>query len=117
MNGMKVLEATEESHLGVQIDSSLKPGKQCAAAAKAANFALGQLLRAFHYRKKSNLVPLFKTFVRPKLEYAVAAWSPWTVQDIETLESVQRRVVRMISDRRGNTYEQQLQNLGNPATC
>ena len=81
-------------------------------AAKSANWALGQLARAFHYRKASCLVPLYKTFVRPKLEHAVVAWSPWTEADKEVLEKVQRRMVRMISDKRGNTYEERLKNIG-----
>ena len=34
---------------------------------------------------------LYKLYVRPHLEFAVAAWSPWTVADIECLEKVQKR--------------------------
>ena len=112
LNGVEIPESENEKDLGVIVSSTLKPSKQCAAAAKAANFALGQIQRAFHYRKKSNLVPLFKTFVRPKLEFAVAAWSPWTEADANVMEKVQRRLVRMLSDVRGNTYEEKLRNAG-----
>ena len=66
----------------------MKPSRQCAAAAKAANFALGQLQRSFHYRKKEYLVPLCKTFVRPRLEHAVAAWNPWLEADINSMEKI-----------------------------
>ena len=90
----------------------MKPSKQCAAAAKSANFALGQMLRAFHYRTKRYLVPLYKTFIRPKLEFAAAAWSPWTEGNIALLEKVQRRLVRSLSDARGNTYEEKLRDAG-----
>ena len=103
MNGAEIPEADEERDLGVIINSTLKPSKQVAAAVKGANFALGQIQRAFHYRKKNNLVPLFKTFVRPKLEFAVAAWNPWTEADTNAMEKVQRRLVRMLSDVRGST--------------
>ena len=81
MNGNKIPAADEEKDLGIWLDTSLKPTKQCAVAAKSANFALGQIQRAFHYRKKSNLIPLYKTFVRPKLEFAVSAWCPWQEGD------------------------------------
>ena len=74
----------------------------------SSNIALGQLLRAFHYRKKSNLVPLYKTFVRPRLEFAVAAWSPWTEADANILEKVQQRLIRATSNVRGRTYEEKL---------
>ena len=76
MDGNEILEAEEEKDLGVLIENTMKPTKQCAAAAKAANFALGQLQRAFHYRKKEYVIPLYKTFIRPKLEFAAAARCP-----------------------------------------
>ena len=55
MNGIKMEAVSEERDLGVIISSTMKPANQCAAAAKSANFALGQILRAFHYRKKAYL--------------------------------------------------------------
>ena len=57
-------------------------------------------------------MPLYKTFVRPKLEHAVAAWLPWLEGDKEELEKVQRRLVRMISVKRGDTYEERLKSVG-----
>ena len=75
-------EVKEEKDLGVWMEEDLRPSKQCQVADKSANWALGQL-RAFHFRKASCLVPLYKTFVRPKLEHAVTAWSPWMEGDKE----------------------------------
>ena len=89
----------------------MKPSKQCAAAAKAANFALGQMQRAFHYRTKNNLVPIYKTFIRPKLEFAVAAWSPWMEMDKNVMERVQQRMIRLLSDAKGKTYEEKLKDV------
>ena len=112
MNGNKIPAADEEKDLGIWLDTSLKPTKQCAVAAKSANFALGQIQRAFHYRKKSNLIPLYKTFVRPKLEFAVSAWCPWQEGDAKALERVQERLIRMTCDVQGNTYEEKLRDAG-----
>jgi hypothetical protein len=36
------------------------------------------------------VIKLCKVNVRPRLEYAVVRWSPWTVGDKEVLERVQR---------------------------
>ena len=63
-------------------------------------------------RKSSYLVPLYQTFVRPQLEYAAAAWNPWLQKDIIALEKVQQRLVRSLSDKRGNDYEERLKNIG-----
>ena len=72
---------------------------------------LGQLLRSFQCRSKDVLVQLFKVFVRPHLEYAVQAWSPYLAKDIEVLEKVQKRMVRQIQGLHG-TYEEKLSILG-----
>ena len=93
MNGLKIASDTEKKDLGVWVEDTMKPTKQCLMAAKSANWALGQLSRTFHYKKAECLVPLYKTFIRPKLEHAVAAWSPWAAGDREVLENVQRRMV------------------------
>ncbi len=39
------------------------------------------------------------------------AWNPWTQQDKDILEKVQRRVVAMVSGQRGVTYEERLEKL------
>ena len=112
MNGEPIQSVEKEKDLGVWISEDLKPGLQCEAAAKAANAALGMILRSFHYRKKFTLVHLFKTFVRPKLEFAVASWCPWLEKDIDALEKVQQRAVRAMSDVRGRDYEEKLKDAG-----
>ena len=84
--------ATEEKDLGVWVQANMKPAKQCASAAKSANFALGQISKAFHFRKKENLVPLYKTFVRPKLEFAGATWNPWTEGEKKAIRKSARKV-------------------------
>ena len=112
MKGKQIGETTEEKDLGVWMEVTAKPGKQCAAAAKSANFTLGQIQRSFHFRTKKTLIPLYKTFVRPKLEFAVQAWSPWQEGDKKTLEKVQQRMIRMLSDVHGSSYEEKLKKVG-----
>ena len=112
MNGVKIGEANKEKDVGIWIEANMKPSRQCAAAAKSANFALGQIQRAFHYRKKSNLIPLYKSFVRPRLEFAVSAWCPWLEQDMKSLGKVPERLVRLLLDVKGDSYEEKLRDAG-----
>ena len=51
-------------------------------------------------------------YVHPHLEYAVVSWSPWTMEDKEVLERVQRRAVGMVSNLRGRTYGDRLVEVG-----
>ena len=62
--------------------------------AKTAYFTMWQMLKSFHYRKKSYLIPLFKTFIRRRLKIAASTWSPWNEGNIRTLERVQERFVK-----------------------
>lgn len=111
MNGMKLEVSEHERDLGVKIHCSLKPSKQCSEAAHRANTVLGQISRSFHYRDRFVFVNLYKQYVRPHLEYCAPAWAPWTVTDINCIEKVQERAVRMISGLRSKNYYERLKEL------
>ena len=52
---------------------NLKVSSQCTQAYNKASKILGMINRNIVYRSKSILVPLYKSLVRPHLEYCVAA--------------------------------------------
>ena len=112
MGGIQLEGVGQEKDVGVIISDNLRPSLQCAKAAKKANAVLGQLSRGVTYRDKECFMSLYQTYVRPHLEYAVAAWSPWTLGDKEVLEAVQRRAVRMVTNLTGKTYQARLSELG-----
>ena len=47
---------------------------------------------------KDTFLQLYKVYACPHLEYAVAAWSPWTKADRHCLEKLQRRPIAMVSN-------------------
>ncbi len=112
MTGVPLAVTTEEKDVGVLVSSNLKPSAQCAKAAKTAALVLGQIARAFHFRDRNIFVNLYKQYVRPHLEFACPAWSPWTETDKETLEKVQKRAIKMVSGLSGSSYEDRLAELG-----
>jgi hypothetical protein len=112
MNGEALVAADEEVDVGVTVKRNLKPSAQCAKAARTAQAVLGQIVRAFHYRDRHVFVRLFNQYVRPHLEFAVAAWMPWQEADKEILERVQKRAVAMVSGLRSGVYEERLKELG-----
>ena len=57
------------------------------------------------------MLNLYKTLVRPYVEYCVSAWSPYYKKDKDLLEKVQRRFTKMIKGMKGKSYEQRLQKL------
>ena len=92
MGGKKLAQTEKEKDPRVIVACNLKPGGQWAKAAGAGQAVLGQLARAFHCRDRYVFLQLYKTYVRPHLEFAIQSWwSPWTAADKEVLEKVQRR--------------------------
>jgi len=112
MNGQPLNESQLERDVGVMISNDLKPGQHCAKAARTANAVLNQIFKAFHYRDRRTFVQLYLQYVRPHLEFASPAWSPWSQGDIDILEKVQQRAVKAVSGLAGRTYEERLRELG-----
>ena len=110
--GCVLEESTGEKDLGVLESSTLKPSEQCAAASKKANQVLGQMANSLTYRDKNTWLKLYRQYVRPHLEYCVQAWCPWTESDIEVLEQVQQRAIRMTSGLTATNYEDRLKEVG-----
>jgi hypothetical protein len=72
---------------------------------------LGMINRTMVYRSPDILLSLYKSLVRPHLEYCVSAWSPHYVKDRERLERVQHRFTRMVPGLKGLEYEERLERL------
>jgi len=52
--------------------------------------------RNFTDRSQSTLIPLYKSVVRPHLEYCCSVWNPHFRKDIELIERVQRRANKLV---------------------
>ena len=112
-NGLQRLESIDkEKDLGVYVSNNMKVGNQCTEAANKANRALGLVNRTFKYHNPRSFTNLYKSYVRPHLEFAVQTWSPYLKKDIRILEKVQRRATRLIHGLEGLTYEDRLERTG-----
>ena len=64
------------------------------------------------YNEKQLIIPLYKTIVRPNLEYCTQAWRPYRKRDIDMLERVRRRATKTIPKLRNIGYEMRLKEYG-----
>jgi ribonuclease P/MRP protein subunit RPP40 len=112
MDGQRLEHTTEENDIGVTVSNTLKPSAQCARAARTTQSVLGQITRAFHYRGHHIFMRLYQQYIRPHLEFSTPVWSPWTVADIDCLERVQKRAVKMVKGLRETEYSMRLKELG-----
>jgi hypothetical protein len=58
-----------------------------------------------------QLINFYKQYVKPHLGFAVKTWSPWSEQDKEPQDGVQKRAVNMVSALRGTSYEKKRAEL------
>jgi len=57
------------------------------------------------------MLSLYKTLVRPHVEYCSCVWNPSYKRDKELLERLQHRYTKMIINMREKTYEERLKFL------
>ena len=106
------IEKTEsERDLGIQVWANLKYDAQVSKSASKANSMLGILKRTFVTRNIDIWKKLYTTYVRPHLEFAVAAWNPYLKKDINTLEKVQQRATKISPAIKNLSYDNRLQAL------
>jgi hypothetical protein len=94
---------TSAKYLGVDIANDLSWDAHINRSTKKANQTLGFLRRNIKVRSEPLKSMAYQTLVRPQLEYASEVWSPHTQNNIDQLESVQRRAARWVKSDYGRT--------------
>jgi len=94
------------------VDEKLNMSHQCALAAQKTNHILGCRKRSVASRSREGILPLYSALLRPHLEYCVQLWSPQHKKDMDVLEQVQRRTMKMIRGLEYLSYEDRLRELG-----
>ena len=72
----------KERDIGVHSINNLKPSTHCLRSAAKARRIIGMVCRNFKKLYNNNFLLIYKTHIRPHLEYCVQAWSPHLSKDI-----------------------------------
>jgi hypothetical protein len=101
-----------EKDLGLLFSDNLKWSAQVSTSAAKANQMLGLLKRTFKFWTPSTFSLLYKSLIRPQLEFANSVWNPCFHKDINILEKVQKRATKLIPVIRHLDYESRCNFLG-----
>lgn len=110
-----VEKVTTEKDLGVTIDTSLKFSEHINNKVNKANRNVGLIFRTFTFMDPEMFLNLYKSIVRPHLEYAATIWSPMFKKDKVIIENVQRRATRLVKSIQHLSYPERLRSLGLPS--
>ena len=102
---------TEEKDLGVTISQDLKWSKHISDVVTKANRMVGLVKHTFSYMDKDMFMTVYKTLIRPLLEYNPQIWNPHYAKDITALEKVQRRATKMVPELSDMSYDERLKVL------
>ena len=95
----QVLESVDSAkYLGVTISQDLNWNNHINNIIGKANRTLGFVKRNVKTRNEPVKELAYKTLVRPQVEYASSIWNPYTKQNINKIEMIQRRAARWVKN-------------------
>ena len=107
VNNSPLVLVNNVKYLGIQINSDLSWSAHVTSLCNKARRLIGLLYRRFYkHAASSTLLQLYKSFIRPHLEYCSVVWNPYLVCDIEALEKVQRFALRVCLKNWSASHEQ-----------
>ena len=115
LNGSVLPVIETEKDLGVHVTNDLKWDYHISQSLSKAKQCVGWVSRSVISREKAVMLNIYKSLVRPNLEYCVQLWNPvpahgnWSI--IMKLESVQRSFTRLIDGIGLLPYRERLQEL------
>ena len=115
LNDILLPNVAAERDLGVNIESNLAWGSNIHSNISKAKKCIGWVKRNVISRNADVMVNIYKSLIRPHLEYCVQLWNPkaehgnWAT--IMNLESVQREFTRLIDGIGLLTYKERLEKL------
>ena len=108
IHDFQITSKRREKDLGIFFTDKFKFNDHIDTIVKKANQQLGIISHIFIQKNAETIIPLYKTFVRPFLEYNSVIWSPYTKSDEEKIEKIQKKMAKMIRVLRPFSYQQKL---------
>ena len=106
---LQLAETEVERDLGVMVDNRLS-FKSHIATAKA-NKVVGIIRRTFDHLTEQTFIELYKSLVRPLLEYGHCVWQPIHTTLCSDVEDAQRRATKLLSSLKDKTIPREAKGI------
>ena len=106
LENQPIANCSQEKDLGVTFDTEINFKKHITNITKKANQMLGIIKRNFSFINKDIFIKLYKSLVRPHLEYGQCIWSPYLIHCKKEIEKVQRRATKIVPGFNNLSYEE-----------
>ena len=113
VNNLEV--TTCEKDLGVHIDPLLNFNDHIDFIVNKSRSISGLIMRIITFKSPDIMVPLFKSLIRPILEYANAVWCPYKRKHIDRIEAIQRHFTKRVEGMKDMEYPDRLYTLRLPS--
>ena len=114
-NGIDLQAKTQVRDLGINVAENLSWTPHINTIADSARKMSAWTLSVFRDRSKLNMMTLYKSMIRPRVEYCSPLWHPNKISDIQTLENIQRSFTSKIDGYSNFDYHQRLKLLQIPS--
>ena len=111
LNNIELEASSNEKDLGVTFDDKLKFSKHVSSITAKANSRLAIIKRTMNELTIEIFLPLYKSLVRPLLEYCSTIWNPLLKGDKDEIEKVQRRATKLVKEIAHLDYNERLYKL------
>ena len=102
----------EKVSFSSNVTHQMKSSSQCLKSAATARKVIGMVRMTFRNLDVSDFRLIYKTYIRPHLEFCIQAWSPHFVKDIQVLENVEKAATNLVPKLRKYSYPDRLKTIG-----
>ena len=97
-NIYELTRVTSEKDLGITFQHDMKFDIHINNIVNKANRLLGLIKRTFSYMDRDTFLIIYKTIIRPIIDYGDSVWNPSLKKHIQMIENIQRRGTKLVPE-------------------
>ena len=113
-NIYELTTVTSEKDLGITFQHDMKFDIHINNIVNKANRLLGLVKRTFSYMDRDTFLIIYKSIIRPIIDYGDSVWNPSLKKHIQMIENIQRRGTKLVPELININYTDRLKMLNLP---